>query len=195
LSFRAFPEICGVARKRTMWHGKQRIWIEFAIWMTLGWSAYALTYQFDGPIQGYRLGATAWPRAIILLMIVFAVLQFTVRMRGALRTPAAAADENYWSRLRNLDKAAALKVGLTFGTPVAYVLLLPGTGFYVTTPLFLLAYLYLLGERRWGRLLLVTAFIYALMIIVFTSVFYVPLPVGNWPVFYDVNNWLLTTYR
>jgi hypothetical protein len=72
---------------------------------------------------------------------------------------------------------------------------MPRTGFYVTTPLFLIAYLYLLGERRWRYLVGVALFIYGLMVLIFTTVFYVALPVGNWPVFYDINNWLVQAYR
>jgi hypothetical protein len=75
------------------------------------------------------------------------------------------------------------------------VFLLRRTGFYLTTPVFLAAYLYLLGERNAVRIVLVTAIIYVLMNAIFTTIFYVPLPVGNWPVFYDINTWLLESYR
>jgi hypothetical protein len=31
--------------------------------------------------------------------------------------------------------------------------------------------------------------------LIFAKLFYVALPVGNWPGFYDINNWLLTAIR
>lgn len=175
-----------------MWRGRLRLWLELALWLAIGTIAYAMSYQFDDPIQGYRFGATAWPRAIIVLMMGFAVLQFLLALRTA---PASAPSRGLMERLSRAEWPAVAKIALAFTLPLIYLLLLPRTGFYLTTPLFLATYLVLLGERRPLRVVLVAAIIYALMIAVFTTLFYVPLPVGNWPGFYDINNWLLTLYR
>lgn len=178
-----------------MWQEKRRLWFEVGVWLAIGVSAYAMTFEFDDPIQGYRLGATAWPRAIIVGMLAFAILQFGLSMRRAAAAKRPSVEEAAASQREPLEAKPVLKVVLAFVLPLFYLLLLPRTGFYLTTPIFLWAYLFLLGERRWSRLILVTALIYAIMIIVFTTIFFVPLPVGYWPFFYDINNWLLQIYR
>jgi hypothetical protein len=178
-----------------MWQEKRRLWFEVCVWLAIGVSAYAMTFQFDDPIQGYRLGATAWPRAIILGLLAIAILQFGLSMRKAAAAKRPSADKAAQSQRQTPEAKAVLKVVLAFVLPLFYLLLLPRTGFYIITPIFLFAYLFLLGEHRWTRLIQVTAIIYAIMIIVFTTIFYVPLPVGYWPFFYDINNWLLQVYR
>lgn len=178
-----------------MWQEKRRLLFEVGVWLAIGVTAYALTFEFDDPIQGYRFGATAWPRAIILGMLVIAILQFGLAMRKATAAKRPGADKAAPSQPQAPEAKLSLKVVLAFVLPLFYLLLIPRTGFYLTTPIFLFAYLFLLGERRWTRLIQVTAIIYAIMIIVFTTIFFVPLPVGYWPFFYDVNNWLLQIYR
>lgn len=82
-----------------------------------------------------------------------------------------------------------------FVMPLVYVALLPFMGFYVATPLFLVALLLYLGERRPGFLIGVPLLIFVLINLVFTVLFFVALPTGTWPGFYDVSNWLLVTLR
>ncbi|HEX6317932.1 MAG TPA: tripartite tricarboxylate transporter TctB family protein [Burkholderiales bacterium] len=178
-----------------MWRGKQHLWGELAVWLVLGGGAYALSFQFAEPVSGYRFGATGWPRAIIVLLLAVALAQFALRMAHALRDPVAEPSPRFWSQFFQAGARANVTVALAFALPVLYVAALRFTGFYLTTPLFLAAYLYLLGERRWSYVIGVALAIYALMVLVFTTLLYVPLPVGNWPLFYDVNNWLLEAYR
>jgi hypothetical protein len=61
-------------------------------------------------------------------------------------------------------------------------------GFYIITPLLIAGYMMLLGERRLVHLLGTTLFIYALTIGIFLKLLFVPLPVGNWPGFYNINS-------
>ncbi len=178
-----------------MWQEKRRLWFEVGVWLAIGLTAYVMTFEFDDPIQGYRLGATAWPRAIIFGILGVAILQLLLALRKAGAAKKTGLQEADQAQPRAGEGKQFLKVVLAFSMPLFYLLLMPRTGFYLTTPAFLMAYLFLLGERRWIRLIQVTAIIYAIMIIVFTTVFFVPLPVGYWPIFYDVNNWLLQVYR
>lgn len=178
-----------------MWQGKQHLWGELLVWLVLIGGAYALSFEFERPVGSYRFGATGWPRTIIALILVVALVQFAIRFARAMRDPEAEAGPRFWRQFFSSGTRGNITVGLSFGLPILYVALLPGSGFYFTTPLFLIAYLYLLGERRSRYLLGVALFIYALMVLIFTTVFYVALPVGNWPVFYDINNWLVQAYR
>lgn len=50
--------------------------IEVGLWLTLAAVLYLYSFEFDQSIEIYKYGAVAWPRAVILLMVVAAVGQF-----------------------------------------------------------------------------------------------------------------------
>jgi hypothetical protein len=106
--------------------------------------------------------------------------------------PASEVDQEEVSTEPPVDFQRALGV---FLIPLIYLLALPRIGFYIATPLFLAGFIYYLGERRWGLILGVTFFIYGLVNLVFTKLFYVALPTGTWPGFYDFSNWFVTVIR
>ncbi len=167
-------------------HPKTTALIELAFWLTLAAAAFGLSFQFSSEPGTYKWGAASWPRAVILLMTVTALIHAVMRFREAARTQAEESDE---------DSSPVMgSIGL-FVIPLLYVWLLPRTGFYLTTPFFLVALLLYGGERRWQVILLTTVIITFLINLVFAKLFYVALPVGNWPGFYDINNWLLTAIR
>lgn len=160
--------------------------LELAFWLVLALIAFGLSFQFSDEPGTYQWGAASWPRAVILLMIIAALIN-TWQSRRA-RPAAVTCDET--------DEGGAVLsyLGL-FLIPLVYAWLLPRTGFYLTTPVFLAAYLLYVGERRWPVIILATVIIFLVINLIFTKLFYVALPVGNWPGFYDVNNWLLTVIR
>jgi len=49
--------------------------VEGAIWLSLCLFLYVYSFEFDQGIEIYKFGATAWPRAIILLMAIAAIGQ------------------------------------------------------------------------------------------------------------------------
>lgn len=169
-----------------------RFWrngLELAIWLALGLTAFALTFQFSAELGSYRWGAASWPRAIIVILLVFAVAQFVLSLR------LQPAEEETGERSGIWVRADHLQLLFIFALPLIYIALLPKTGFYIATPIFLIAFMRLLGERRWRYLLGVTLFIYILVNLVFTKLFYVALPTGTWPGFYDFSNWFIVLIR
>lgn len=169
------------------------IWLEFAAWMAIAAFFYGFSFEFADEMGAFQWGAAAWPRGVVLVLVITALVQLAIRLR-ALKRSNAAGEAPVESGLA-IDPQAALRAAGMFAIPIIYVALMPYIGFYVGTPLFLVAYLAYLGERRWSRLIGVPVFIYLLVNLVFTKLFFVALPVGNWPGFYDFSNWLLVTIR
>jgi len=170
-----------------------RILGELGLWLGLSAAAFALSFEFADEVGAYAWGAASWPRGVILMMAVVALAQFAIRRRALSRREAAnleAAPE-----LLPRGAVARLKLAGALGLPLVYVYLLPHAGFYATTPFFLAAYLAVLGERRPAALVLAPLVVYALINLVFTKLFYVALPTGNWPGFYEFSNWFLVTLR
>ena len=86
---------------------------------------------------------------------------------------------------------ARLRIVATFTLPLLYLVALPRTGYFVTTPLFLIAYMLAFRERNLKYMLATAAGLYAGSLAIFSKLLFVPLPTGNWPGFYDFSNWLL----
>lgn len=172
---------------------------EAAIWAVITGVAFALTYQFNEPLPQYRYGAAGWPRVIIFGIAFFALLQtmwnlFYPERKG--RIMMGQVEE----QISDLPSEATgnmvhLKRLGTFGVPLVYLFLMPRMGFYILTPFFIAGYMMLLGERRLVHLVGTTLFIYALTIVIFLELLFVPLPVGNWPGFYDINSLLVSLIK
>lgn len=165
---------------------------EISIWAVIAGVAFALTYQFDEPLQQYRYGAAGWPRVIIFGIALFALIQtiwkFTNperkgRIMGMVEEQISAAPP-----LEDRSAMVHLKHFATFAAPLLYIYLMPRIGFYILTPFFIAGYMNLLGERKFVHLVGTTLFIYALTILIFLKLLFVPLPIGNWPGFYDISS-------
>ena len=168
------------------------IWLEYAAWLAIAAFFYGYSFGFADERGTYRWGASSWPRTVVLILLLVATVQLLLRYRQVSLGGGASAPVGEGGRLDARQVASAAGM---MAIPLAYVALLPYVGFYAATPVFLIGYLAYLGERRMGRLIGVPLFIYALINLVFTKIFFVALPVGNWPGFYDFSNWLLVAIR
>jgi hypothetical protein len=171
--------------------------LEMMGWLALALFFYILTFGFADEVGSFAWGAASWPRGVIFVIAISAVFQFYLQLKRAhrLQSFAPSSEEMASEDSSNeppVDYRRALGV---FLMPLVYLLALPRIGFYIATPVFLAGFIYYLGERRWGLILAVTLFIYGLVNLVFTKLFYVALPTGIWPGFYDFSNWFITAIR
>ncbi len=173
--------------------------LEGVIWLAIASAAYALTYEFDEPLDQYLYGATGWPRVLIAAMAIFAAVQATAniikchRRRGTDRVEAPSSHGS--SGGAETGTLIIIKRLGTFAAPLVYLFLMPRIGYYIITPIFLAGYMMLLGERRLIHLIGTTLMIFALTMVVFTKLLFVPLPIGNWPGFYEINNLFLSLIK
>ena len=79
---------------RIMRNGRVAQLAEAALWLAFAGLAYLFSHDFDRGIEIYRFGADGWPRTIILLIAIAAVLQAVTVLRRpvAVEEQAAAAD-------------------------------------------------------------------------------------------------------
>lgn len=160
-------------------------------WLAFAALAYFLSYEFDQPLRGYALGATTWPRAIILMIGLGAAgLLVSQLLNGAGESDADSAPDSSFES--GSDTAAASprstaefwrqalepKRLMTFGLPLVYVAAMHRFGFLFVSPVFLLAYMYLFGYRRWRVLIVVNLAIYAIVLLVFVRLLYTHFPPG-----------------
>lgn len=168
-------------------------WFETGIWLAIAGLAFGYSFQFDREIEMYKFGASGWPRSIIFLIALGAIGQLAQNLIQARRDQAP--DPGYFSQFSEHGHRFFIRMGATLALPMVYAVLLQGMGYYFLTPFFLTAYLYLTGERRISRLILVPGVIFGVITILFTRFAYVGLPVGYWPGFYDYGNWFVVFIR
>lgn len=172
---------------------------EGLIWVAIALVAFALTFQFDEPLAQYRYGASGWPRTLILAIVLFALIQafwsiLVSRGKGAVGKGEAQVSDTPPTGSTAGASTYLKRIG-AFGIPLLYLFLMPRAGFYIVTPLFIAGYMLLLGERRLLNLVGTTLLIYVLSLVIFTKLLYVPLPVGNWPGFYDINSFFVALIK
>jgi hypothetical protein len=131
---------------------------------------YLETLKFEGHEVYAKLGPSYWPKFLLILLmglsVGVAVDAFRERKKG----------EGKESILK-LDKGR-LKFFIAMGFIALYFILLQIIGFILLTPFFLIAFMYLLGERKKIWMISISFGITLLIIYVFTKAMYVPLPRG-----------------
>jgi putative tricarboxylic transport membrane protein len=134
------------------------------------WTAYGIS-KFES-----LTSAGAFPMVATGVMVLCA-LQIVRRTLGLERAEAEPGESIAKQFVRRLTPT----VVLTFTAAIAaYMLLLQPLGFLLSSYLFLVISMALLGSRRWGLNLLVSALALAAIYLIFQTVFSVVLPSGSW---------------
>lgn len=164
---------------------------ELLFWLTFAALGFYFSLDFDRKIEFYRFGAATWPRVVLGLIVLAALGQWWTARRqshdDSESSLAATTAEHGYGYL--------IRLAITFGLPLLYAASWQNIGFYFATPIFLVAYLYVTGERRLKWLILVPLGIYLVLMVIFTRYLYLGLPVGYWHPFYDFSNWLIPIIR
>ncbi len=183
----------------------RRAVLEWLAWTVIAGVAFLQTGNFNREIADYAFGADGWPLAICTAIVLGATLQLAFRLRQDHRIASGRTDGK--------DDAApggspaggpggssdtfrpSLQFVAIFLLPFVYLFLVPRLGFYVMTPFFIVALLFLMQVRSIVTLALVTASAYGIALLIFTRFFYVALPVGRIEPFYGMNNAIIALAR
>lgn len=136
---------------------------------------YWVTGSFEGRhvLQGARMGPTFWPRFILGCLILLSGIVSVGTIRKI-------AKEKAWGEtLLTMDRGK-VRFFAAIGLSVAYLLLLPVLGFIAVTPVFMMAFMLLLGEKSKGWIIGVAIAMTGIIVVLFTKAMYVPLPRGVW---------------
>ncbi len=164
-------------------------YLEPCIWLMLALAAYIFSADFSQDMDIYKFGASGWPRMIIFLIVVVALFEAWDIKRHS--TVAQAKSEKSEDEKEG-NSRPLLSFYMLMGLPLLYAALLETIGFYVLTPLFIFSFMFLVGERRKKILISVTVGLYAILLLLFSRIFYLNLPVGNMHPFYDISNAILS---
>ena len=167
--------------------------IEAAIWFAIVAIFYAYSFEFNQVIEIYIFGATAWPRTVLLLLLLASIGNLYYQYKNGSDAQGgifgAAADGESDSIFK--DRATLLRMGVVLFTPFVFAFLLRPVGIYFSAPFFIALIMVLFGERRWKAILIMTAIIYVIFVGLFLVILNAPLPQGNMSPFYDFSAWML----
>jgi putative tricarboxylic transport membrane protein len=134
----------------------------------------------------------AWPGAILTLAVVLSAAYLVQTLRRALggeallptATPLGPTADDAEAVARaaeadNPDAAQLWRLAAGFGLLFAYIYLMSMMGFVPVTVLFCVAFLLMVGERRWWMVAAIPAAVTVVVLVVFTRVLVVPLPRGQ----------------
>jgi putative tricarboxylic transport membrane protein len=148
----------------------------------------ASTIDFFAP--GGRIGPDFWPKMVLLLMIatcVYAIVRIAFAsseesvggvMQALVESPPgveAAAEEE------DEGRTYPLRLALAIGATVLYAAIVPMMGFFLTTFVYLTAFMALGRYRRMGVVVAVSLVGTLLMLYFFMKVVYISLPIGTAP--------------
>lgn len=135
----------------------------FALWLWIG------SYSFEQSERGLLIGPTAFPRGVAILLGSASLLMAARGARGLAKGAEKGTAEAVAFRRPGAVLTAAVLI-------ILYPLLLPHFGFYTTTGLWLIALLWVIGQRNpvWG-VVTVLGFLVAVKL-VFQMAMGIPLP-------------------
>ena len=166
--------------------GRRSALIESGCWFIFALLAYTYTFQFDDIQIVYELGPAHWPRMILVGILIASGLSIYANFR-ARQTPVEGENSDTKS---STDKSTQIRIALIFTVPILYTYLIHKIGFLLITPLFLFAYLRLMGIVRLRTLILTTVGVYAMLVLVFVKLIFTYLPPGA-GIFHTINGYIL----
>ena len=183
-----------------------KIFVEWLFWSVLALILWMQTGAFSEEIAEYKFGADGWPKMVIGGIVIGATGQALLKLLDSGQSQDQRVDDapsaegqvpishQPISQLSVSWRKRGQQIAI-FGMPLLYLWAMHRIGFFVASPLFIAAYLYVLEVRNWRHILGVTTIILALLFYVFVRLFYVAVPVGAWEVFYSINNEIITYIR
>ncbi len=134
---------------------------------------YFESTKFEGHEVYAKLGPSYWPKLLLIclmgLSILVAIDAFRQRKKAHSQEKKTAPFDT-----------GKIRLLLAIALIASYFILLQIFGFIILTPIFLLAFMWLLGERKKIWLLGTPIGLVILIVWVFTKAMYVPLPRGVW---------------
>ena len=122
-------------------------------------------------VYGGGLGPGYWPRFILVSLMAFCAGLAFITVRAALK-------EKVLERPRITFSSHNVRFIAATALIASYLGLLPVIGFLVSTPLMMIAFMVLLGERSKFWLFSIPFVLTLAIVMAFTKIMYVPLPRG-----------------
>jgi putative tricarboxylic transport membrane protein len=133
------------------------------------------TFELLGQGRPGEVGSGLWPFVSLLVCLVLSIMLLLSNLRAA---RSAAAPEAPTPETAAERRRARTTVGLSIACFLAYIVVIPVVGFILATFFYILAFAFILGERRRWVLLGSPPVITAVIMGVFAKFITIPFPKG-----------------
>jgi hypothetical protein len=153
-----------------------------SVWEPVAWLVFAgvvlyMTLDFDAPLPTFKFGAAFWPQVIVAIIAVAGCILLASRyIKGRERTESGA-EAAFFEDTSVPDRLSPLTLAM-FVLPMIWVYGMHKIGFLLATPFFLLAFTWLMGVRKPVKLIGFSFGFYAVLVLVFYTLIFTPLPMG-----------------
>jgi putative tricarboxylic transport membrane protein len=141
---------------------------------------YFETMKFEGHDVYGKLGPAYWPKFLLICLMGLSILVAIDAFRQRKKTDLEEKKVSFFD-------SGKMRFVFAMGLIASYFILMQVFGFIILTPFFLVAFMWLLGERSKVWMLGVPIGLTLLIIWAFTKAMYVPLPRGQW-IFLDFSH-------
>ena len=125
-----------------------------------------------GSLDAYgKLGPDYWPKFVLVTIMALSLGVAINTIKGVLKGTIEASKKCQFNR-------GTLRFCMAFSLIASYLLLLPYVGFLVLTPIQMICFMLLLGEKSKSMILTIPFVLTFSVVLLFTKVMYVPLPRG-----------------
>lgn len=150
-----------------------------ALFMLLAVGFFAVSQQFAGNrISEYDPGASFWPRATLIVILVSGLFNFVILYRRAKKNGETISLGGFDSSDIDLSENQRQYL-LAIGISVVFFVSLEHVGFLVASPLFMFVFAYTIGYRDLGKLAVFSVAVAIIVFFAFRNVMNIALPYGN----------------
>ena len=136
-----------------------------------------------GSLEAYgKLGPDYWPKFVLVTIMALSLGVAVNTIKGVLKGTIEASKKLQFNR-------GTARFCMAFFLIASYLLLLPFVGFLVLTPIQMICFMVLLGERSKSMIFTIPFVLTISVVLLFTKVMYVPLPRGV-GIFLDISHLL-----
>lgn len=164
--------------------GRLRAALPYGVVLAAGLYLFYLAENFEVEGASDRIGPGAWPKIILVLMIVTALWGVVANARRTTADAPAAIEED--EALITPPEIYPGLVWLSVGATLVYLFVMPIFGFFLTTIVYVFALMYLGHYRKPVRAAVLSVCIALAFMLIFMRIVYVALPLGIFP-FNDVS--------
>jgi putative tricarboxylic transport membrane protein len=156
--------------------------LPYVVVLAVGIFLYVQADNFEFEQASGRIGPGAWPKIIIVMMVATALWGMVSSVRRAGRAvPEAVSEAEQDEALTQLPEIYPWLVWIAVAVTVAYLLLLPILGFFISTIVYTCVLMYLGHYRQPLRVAMLSLAIALCFMFMFMRVVYVSLPTGVAP--------------
>lgn len=156
------------------------------ITLAVGIIFMAMTFTISDPVSKGDIGPKAWPQLLAGLMIVLSIFNIIIAIKNSNKNNVEGSQQENKDKSSDDELAYPQNLWISLLLLCIYTFSINFLGFVVSTALFVITNMYIMGLKNKKNLLIVSIFIVAVLVIIFPVLLRVPLPRGI-GIFNDIN--------